>query len=63
VRTIRHESLVHPAGLTVLHDVLYVLEQQHRALLTFQASSGAFKGKLIDDLADSPEDILISPAC
>lgn len=61
--TISHKRLVHPAGLLAYQNVLYVLEQSHRALLTFDATSGAFLGELLTKLPDKPEGLLLSMGC
>lgn len=58
-----HPRLLHPAGLVVQGGTLYVLEQVHRALLTFDVSNGNFTGALLDQLLDAPEGIMYSPGC
>ena len=84
VRTLRHELLVHPAGMLEHDGTLYVLEQVHsalahalatcrplaghvsqvhRALLSFNVSTGQFERVLLRGLPDLPEAIEISTAC
>ena len=60
---IKHDLLMHPAGLLQHSGVLYVLEQTNRALLTFDAASGNFTGTLLEFLPHVPEGLLLSPGC
>ena len=60
---IKHDLLIHPAGLLQHSGVLYVLEQTNRALLTFDAASGNFTGTLLEFLPHVPEGLLLSPGC
>ena len=60
---ITHKKLVHPAGMLLHQGILYVLEQAHRALFTFEAGTGNFLTTLIDDLPDRPEALLFSEGC
>jgi len=61
--TITHKRLVHPAGLLAYQNVLYVLEQSYRALLTFDTTTGAFLGEPLTKLPDTPEGLLLSMGC
>jgi uncharacterized membrane protein YidH (DUF202 family) len=63
IRRFEHPSLVHPAGLVVNNGVLYVLEQEAQALLSFDVASGRFNGVLIKRLPDRPEGLLLAPGC
>ena len=60
---IRHKYLVHPAGMLLHEGTLFVLEQTHRALFTFDAETGEFISKLIDGLPDRPEAVLLVKGC
>jgi hypothetical protein len=55
-----HDSLVHPAGMLVYEQQLYVLSQKPKALHRFDATTGEYLGVLasFDDL---PEQIALSP--
>ena len=63
VRSITHKKLVHPAGLLTHDGVLYVLEQTHRALLSFDPATGNFNGVLVEHLPDAPEGLVLAPGC
>ena len=54
---------MHPAGLVVQSGTLYVLDQLHRSLLTFELPTGNFSGALIENLPDAPEGLLLSSGC
>ncbi|KAK3236458.1 hypothetical protein CYMTET_53407 [Cymbomonas tetramitiformis] len=56
-----HGGMDHPAGLLVYGDFLYALGQDNRQLLKFDFQSKEYKGKLIEDLPNDPEQILAIP--
>ena len=63
MRTLRHELLVHPAGMLEHDGRLYVLEQSHRAMLVFNVSTGKLEAAPVRGLPDLPEGIAISLTC
>jgi len=52
-------GLTHPAGLQVVGDELFVLGQEKQELFHFNVSTTLYLGKVITDLPDSPEELLI----
>ena len=63
VRNFTHPTLLHPAGLLVNAQKLYVLEQTRRALLAFHADSGEYDRTILTLLPDAPEKILLVNEC
>jgi hypothetical protein len=51
--------MLHPAGLAVYKNQLFVLGQIKQQLLAFDIPSSQYLGKIITGLPDAPEQILI----
>eukprot|EP00697_Spironema_sp_BW2_P017555 gnl/Spiro4/9284_TR4893_c0_g1_i1.p1 gnl/Spiro4/9284_TR4893_c0_g1~~gnl/Spiro4/9284_TR4893_c0_g1_i1.p1 ORF type:complete len:303 (+),score=39.36 gnl/Spiro4/9284_TR4893_c0_g1_i1:132-911(+) len=59
--TYSNAALVHPAGIAVSGDRLFVVSQKLRTVVEFSITTGDFKGTVISGLTDDPEQIRISP--
>jgi len=54
-----NSALDHPAGMSVDGDILYVLGQANKQVLRFNIRTGGYLGKLIQNLPDRPENLII----
>jgi len=57
-----HAKLIHPAGVVLVDDVVYGLDQVHQTVLSWKATSGSFLGSLLT-LAGPPEQIQFVDGC
>ena len=55
-----HHTMTHPAGITKHDDVLYVLCQDQRALISFDAQ-GQYIADVVAEFKDDPEQMIMSP--